>query len=112
MAASLGIDAPTFLQDFAEYSEYEESWLLQEVKRGRQYDCIMFNPAKGTCATYLARPTQCRTFPFWPENLSNAKSWERLKGKGNWSCEGIGKGPLVSASKIKDQISLQNSGEQ
>jgi Fe-S-cluster containining protein len=88
MAAALGTDSKTFFGDFAEYCEHEESWLLREVKRGRDFDCIMFNPKAGTCATYAARPTQCRTFPFWPGNLSNVKSWERLGRKGKWRCEG------------------------
>lgn len=28
------------------------------------------------CEVYEGRPTQCRTWPFWPENM-NAKAWQR-----------------------------------
>jgi Fe-S-cluster containining protein len=28
------------------------------------------------CSVYEARPAQCRTWPFWPENM-RAKTWDR-----------------------------------
>lgn len=43
----------------------------------------------GSCDIYEARPTQCRTFPYWPENMSDEK-WKALSAE----CPGIGKGPL------------------
>lgn len=29
------------------------------------------------CRIYAARPVQCRTWPFWPQNLSSRRMWER-----------------------------------
>ncbi len=29
------------------------------------YACIFFDTEKKQCSVYEARPTQCRTFPFW-----------------------------------------------
>ncbi len=29
------------------------------------------------CTLYEARPAQCRSFPFWPENLASREEWER-----------------------------------
>lgn len=34
--------------------------------------CVFWN---GTCTVYEARPRQCRTFPFWKENLESPESW-------------------------------------
>src|SRR5687768_2223484 len=28
------------------------------------------------CSVYPVRPLQCRTWPFWPENLSSEKAWD------------------------------------
>jgi Fe-S-cluster containining protein len=28
------------------------------------------------CSIYRVRPLQCRTWPFWPENLSSKKRWD------------------------------------
>ncbi len=43
------------------------------------------------CSIHPAKPTQCRTYPFWPELVENRAAWkEEAK-----SCPGIGKGELV-----------------
>ncbi|MFH1277577.1 MAG: YkgJ family cysteine cluster protein [Candidatus Eisenbacteria bacterium] len=30
------------------------------------------------CSIYEARPEQCRTWPFWPENLASKAAWSRI----------------------------------
>ena len=52
---------------------------------------------KNKCSIYEARPTQCRTWPFWKENI-NPKKWN--KEIINF-CPGIGKGEIINFSKIK-----------
>jgi uncharacterized protein len=37
-------------------------------------DCIFLRDKR--CTVYEARPVQCRTWPFWPENM-NSKAWKR-----------------------------------
>lgn len=52
------------------------------------------------CTVYEARPTQCRTWPFWPENM-NAKTWNNnIKT----FCPGVGKGPIRSKEEILEQL--------
>ena len=71
-------------------------------KVGRRYslierangDCIFFNQG---CTVYPARPKQCRTFPFWPENLNSGKAWEKLESE----CPGTGKGKLYRLEDIE-----------
>jgi hypothetical protein len=50
------------------------------------------------CAVYEARPWQCRTWPFWPENMNSAV-WE--KEVSPW-CPGAGKGRLYTAVEIDE----------
>ena len=50
------------------------------------------------CSIYPVRPAQCRTFPFWPENISNVKEWQKLRKL----CPGIGKGRLYTIDEITD----------
>lgn len=52
-------------------------------KKSQNNDCIFLKDKK--CSIYQARPTQCRTFPFWIENLNSEESW-KLAAE---SCEGI-----------------------
>lgn len=43
------------------------------------------------CSIHPAKPTQCRTFPFWPELIESRKEWARTAKH----CPGIGQGPLI-----------------
>lgn len=55
-------------------AEFKESYLLKkgykfsikERKVGDSHDCIFFDREIKGCGIYPVRPTQCRTFPFWP----------------------------------------------
>jgi uncharacterized protein len=40
------------------------------------------------CSIYPVRPLQCRTWPFWPENLASQKSWDRAARR----CHGMNHG--------------------
>ena len=47
------------------------------------FDCVFL---KGNqCQVYEDRPEQCRTFPWWPENLSSKGAWQEAAER----CEGI-----------------------
>lgn len=53
------------------------------------------------CTVYGARPTQCRTFPWWIHNIKEASDWEEAATH----CEGINHidAPVVSALEIQTQ---------
>jgi hypothetical protein len=57
-------------------------------------DCIFWEEG---CTVYPARPRQCRTFPFWSENLGSPEAWEELKQ----FCHGIDQGRLYPLSEIR-----------
>ncbi len=59
------------------------------------------------CGVYQARPTQCRTWPFWPE-VMGAKSWAREVAA---FCPGVGKGPVHPAHEIASAIDAQKRSE-
>jgi hypothetical protein len=48
------------------------------------------------CTVYPVRPHQCRTFPFWFENLRSVQKWRRVSE----GCPGIGCGALYPKEKI------------
>ena len=79
------------------YCQYSDGYLhLKEINING--NCQFLENKK--CSIYTARPMQCRTWPFWKENM-NVKKWnEELIN----FCPGIGKGKLISASKIQKQI--------
>ena len=60
---------------------------LKEKANG---DCVLLERPGMTCSVYPVRPTQCRTFPFWPELIRSEEAWEEA---GEY-CPGIGVGRL------------------
>lgn len=49
------------------------------------------------CRVYPVRPAQCRTWPFWPRNISDPDSW----GQAGLRCPGINRGPLHGYDEIQ-----------
>ncbi len=71
--------------------------LLEDRKN---YDCVFLK--ENRCAIYSARPTQCRTFPWWKENLTSEHEWQETARR----CEGIDHedAPLISAEEILSHL--------
>ncbi len=67
--------------------------------------CVFF--ADGRCSVYEARPTQCRTWPFWPD-VMDAKRWSTEVAA---YCPGVGRGRVVPAAEIRAQLRLQRQAE-
>ncbi len=53
-------------------------------------DCIFLKREKGKalCTIYPVRPVQCRTWPFWDQNLRSPEAWEAARH----NCPGMNKG--------------------
>lgn len=66
------------------------------------FDCIFLKDKK--CQIYSVRPTQCRTFPWWPRNLKSAQDWQEAAR----CCEGINSAaPVIPLETIEQQRLLQ-----
>ena len=77
IAEHLGLSEAEFYRRYARKKRGRYS--LTEVKRGDQYDCVFLQRdehGKALCSIYPVRPTQCRTFPFWPEHLESREAWD------------------------------------
>lgn len=62
-------------------------------------DCIFLEKKDGKkiCRIYPVRPNQCRTWPFWSENLASANKWNQAAVR----CAGINKGRFYSFEEIE-----------
>ncbi len=58
-------------------------------------DACIFLDERG-CRIYPVRPVQCRTWPFWPENIVDGAAWQTAAA----DCPGIGQGRLHAAPVI------------
>jgi uncharacterized protein len=64
-------------------------------RKPREKQCPFLD---GGCTIHPAKPTQCRTFPFWPETISSKAAWQRI---GHY-CPGVGKGELIQIAVAKE----------
>ena len=86
-------------------AEVEASYLRGEAGRRSLRereggDCVLLDAGTRRCRVYQARPTQCRTWPFWEANLVSPRAWEEVCGV----CPGSGDGELWEATRIEQQV--------
>ena len=69
-------------------------------------DCIFWERGRG-CSVYELRPTQCRTFPFWPEVVASPEDWEEQQEM----CPGMGEGRRYPPERIEAILAGQGQTE-
>jgi uncharacterized protein len=89
LAAHLGITMHEFTRTYTRASDG-----MVHLK-DPQGDCPFFRDDR--CVVHPARPRQCRTWPFWKENMHPAV-WERDVLS---FCPGVGQGRLYSQAEIE-----------
>ncbi len=99
MAATLGLACSAFTRRYC-----DKTLGLFHLKNPEK-DCQFLE--ENRCAVYAGRPTQCRTWPFWPENL-NVRTWNQEVAK---DCAGIGKGRLYSPEEIRKIVEEAQAGD-
>jgi uncharacterized protein len=110
MAKILGITVDLFKRRYTR--QRDNRYALTEKKSQNQfltqdgYDCVFLKDKK--CQVYQSRPSQCRTYPWWKENLNSEESW-KLAAK---ECEGINdQSPVVPFEQIIDTLKMNDGGQ-
>jgi Fe-S-cluster containining protein len=98
MANFLNVTLEVFIKKYTR-SIYGKRALLEDKK---SYDCIFLKD--NTCSLYTHRPTQCKTYPWWPEIVESKESWDEESKR----CEGINhdNSTVVPLNEIEQQLSL------
>jgi hypothetical protein len=94
LARTLGMPTRRFTREYC--VKTDGFWHLRDV--GPECRFLVDN----RCSVYEGRPTQCRTWPFWPENMS-AKAWTAVAE----FCPGVGRGPVVPRAAIEQTLDVQ-----
>jgi Fe-S-cluster containining protein len=89
LAAFLGISEEVFARRYLR--RVGRRYSLIEKAGG---DCVFYDDG---CSVYPSRPRQCRTFPFWSENLKSRADWEWATAE----CPGVAQGRLYSLEEIR-----------
>lgn len=105
MATELGISEDEFLDQYTHQTSIGRS--LDEKKTPFGYDCVFLDrekiPGKAVCGLYNSRPSQCRTWPFWPGNLVSPQAWARASTR----CPGMNRGTLHPVEVV--QLTLERA---
>ena len=79
MAKSLDLTVKEFEKKYTRRIFGRRSLSENKNEKG-EYDCVFLSApdeqGRRGCTLYEARPQQCRTWPFWPENLKTPEDWE------------------------------------
>ena len=99
LAEFLGITPEEMVERYCR--KFDGSFSLKERRTPEgNYDCVFLKEQQAgpdangiplrrrTCTIYPVRPLQCRTWPFWPENLAGPDAWARASKR----CPGMGRG--------------------
>lgn len=98
MASFLKISLKEFMCKYTR--RIGQRYSLLESKK--TFDCVFLKDKK--CQVYGARPTQCRTYPWWPQNLTTPEAWQETAQH----CEGINpSAPLIACETIEEQHLIQ-----
>ena len=88
-AVFVGLTAAKFEARYVYRTKY-----LRRLRKPRGSHCP-FLEIQG-CSIHPAKPTQCRTFPFWPELVESRREWRQTARY----CPGIGQGTLFPAEDL------------
>ena len=100
LAQSLGLPTPQFTREYCGKTDG-----IYHLLDGENDQCIFLKDKK--CSVYEGRPTQCRTWPFWPE-VMEAKTWKKEVAA---FCPGIGKGKIWKKEEIEKALAEQEATE-
>ena len=95
------IDTKKFISKYCQ----KTNGFLHLKEKQKNGHCLFLDKKK--CTVYIARPTQCRTWPFWKENM-NVKIWNEEVLK---FCPGVGMGKIINRNKIKKNIRIDDQNE-
>ncbi len=101
MAEHLKLTTKEFIQKYCD----RKNGVYHLKEEATRTECVFLDGKK--CGVYQARPTQCRTWPFWPEVMS-AKTWNK---EVKTFCPGVGKGQVHTAEEIQKVLNEQAHSE-
>ena len=67
---------------------------IHEVENGNPCAFLTFEG----CSIHFGKPAQCRSYPFWHENMTSMNMWKFV---GSF-CPGIDSGPRIAVATIRN----------
>ena len=105
LARQLNVERARFEREFMLAARPGQPRSLKARADGRA--CIFLDDDDKTCQVYRSRPTQCRTYPFWPLNVLSEYDWQAESQR----CEGIRAEPVPASEHEQSEADLVDSRE-
>ena len=99
LANELRMDYTAFITTWCRWVPFSRGRDRLSLREKSNFDCIFWSDG---CTVYLARPLQCRSFPFWDSVLCSPGTWESA-GK---DCPGINTGDMHDMDEITNFLRL------
>ena len=104
IAGFLNMSVDLFVRRYIRQKENRYALIERKMQN---FDCVFLQDKK--CLIYPVRPVQCKTFPWWKEQLRSKESWELAARY----CEGIKpQAPLVSYEQIQKCLEIASTQSQ
>ena len=100
-AAFLGLSSAAFEKKYIDRTQR-----LIRLRKPARSQCHFLQT--GGCGIHPAKPTQCRTFPFWPDLLQDEDDWKATKAY----CPGIGVGNFVPLEEVEKALAEMRDEEE
>ena len=102
LAKGLNTKHADFIETYCRWIDDSDRKKRLSLKEKANYDCIFW---KDGCLVYEHRPLQCRSFPFWEDNLSSKRSWNAAASE----CPGMNSGTVHSQETIENWLEQQQA---
>lgn len=103
LAAGLAMERADFARKYVR--SVDHGYSLRD--KGPHGDCVFLGDDR-RCSVYDHRPTQCRTWPFWPANLTSRKAWASAAER----CPGMEDGERHSEDRIEAVVSIHRKADE
>lgn len=104
MARHLDLSLEVFNETYTDDRFDKSGRLLKSIKQHQtKKQCTFLDGNK--CSIYEARPTQCKTYPFWPQNMIGPAEWIAE----SHLCEGIKVTKKLSDLSLRVPISASSA---
>lgn len=101
LAGHLGVPVSAFTRKHCR--RLGAGWVLRDAEDGQSCSFLVAR----RCRVHAARPTQCRTWPFWPELLGGG----RWKPEAVACCPGAGKGRVHPPREVRQIAEAQRRAD-
>jgi Fe-S-cluster containining protein len=100
LIAQLKLDRNAFIKKYCRWVTDVNGKEVLSLREKSNKDCILWD---SICTVYIARPLQCRTFPFWKSIVSSAGAWAVAAS----GCPGMGQGETHPEKAIGEYLEMR-----